>query len=142
MKNFCIGIMKHDNGGKLKQRLIIDNEIMTFNQYDNKTRGNKFAAATVKKTESERVAWLAKASKLKPLKNKTDFRFTFYCKNKMKDKDNIMFQQKFIFDGLQLAGILKNDGWNEIGKLSYDFAVDKENPRIEIEMSEIRTEIN
>src|SRR5688572_27215658 len=34
--------------------------------------------------------------------------------NKMRDPDNFVFAKKFVLDGLVLAGVLPNDGWNNI----------------------------
>lgn len=67
---------------------------------------------------------------------KVDVKITWYCKDKRKDKDNIMSGQKFIFDGLVRAGTIKNDGWANVGDITHGFEVDKENPRIEIEIKE------
>lgn len=77
------------------------------------------------------------ASKLTKV-DKADFEITWYCKNKRKDKDNIMFGQKFIFDGLVDAKIIENDGWSQIGDVVHKFKVDKDNPRIEIIMKEVK----
>ena len=35
------------------------------------------------------------------------------------------------------AGVLKNDGWNEVGGISHFFQTDKNNPRVEIEVHEL-----
>lgn len=115
-------------------KLVIDGELMDLNTYTNETRKNRYGGAKVKKQETLKVAWYCKSSKLKPLEGLHNYKFTWYCKNKRKDKDNIMFAQKFVFDGLQEAGILKNDGWGEIGDILHKFYVDKENPRIEVEI--------
>lgn len=77
-----------------------------------------------------------KARGLRKVK-KADFEITWYCKNKRKDKDNIMFGQKFIFDGLVGAGVLENDGWAQIGDVSHKFKIDKGNPRVEIRIREL-----
>lgn len=39
-------------------------------------------------------------------------------------------------DALVKTGILKNDTWNYIEGYSIDFFVDKDNPRIEVEIEE------
>ena len=44
-------------------------------------------------------------------------------------------------DALVKAGTLKNDGWNQIGGYEDLFDVDKENPRIEIELIEMESEV-
>jgi Holliday junction resolvase RusA-like endonuclease len=38
----------------------------------------------------------------------------WFERNKRRDPDNIAAFMKFIFDGLQKAKIIKNDGWKEI----------------------------
>lgn len=118
-------------------KLTVKGTLPTLNDIIRSARGNKFASANSKKKYDELVAWSCKASKLKRLEAKADFIFTWYMKDKRKDKDNIMAGQKFIFDGLQKAGILKNDGWGEIGNISHRFEVDKDNPRVEIEIKPI-----
>lgn len=62
-------------------------------------------------------------------------RYTWYEPNRKRDKDNISsFGRKCIQDALVKAGVLKNDGWNEIESFSDKFFVDKKNPRIEVEI--------
>lgn len=49
-----------------------------------------------------------------------------------------MAGQKFIFDALQEIGFIKNDGWKQIRNVTHMFEVDKNNPRIEIEITEVK----
>ncbi len=77
------------------------------------------------------------ARRLKPVK-KADFEITFYCKNRRKDKDNMLGGGlKFIFDGLVKAGVIENDGWKQVGRIIPHFEIDKENPRIEVILKEV-----
>lgn len=69
-----------------------------------------------------------------PQLESADFIIHWFCKNNRKDKDNIIAGQKFIFDGLVHAGVLPNDGWKEIGDITHRLQVDKNNPRIEVEI--------
>lgn len=62
--------------------------------------------------------------------------FKWFCKNKRKDPDNVAFAKKAILDGMQKAGVIQNDGWNEIRGFIDDFEIDKDYPRIEIEILE------
>lgn len=64
--------------------------------------------------------------------------FRWYEKNKRRDKDNISAAKKFILDAMQEMGIFENDGWKQIDGFSDRFFVDKDNPRIEVD---IRTDI-
>jgi Holliday junction resolvase RusA-like endonuclease len=61
---------------------------------------------------------------------------TWYCKDRRKDPDNIRSGEKFLWDGLVKAGVLKNDGWSEIGNVTHQFEVDKDNPRIVVSLTE------
>ena len=71
-------------------------------------------------------------------KQPTDFEFTWYLKNKRKDKDNVAFAKKYIFDGMVDAGLIENDGWKQVGNWKEKFNVDKEFERVEIKVSEIK----
>lgn len=63
--------------------------------------------------------------------------YTWYEKDRRRDLDNISsFGRKVIQDALVKAGVLRNDGWKEIRGFSDRFAVDAENPRIEVEIEE------
>jgi hypothetical protein len=68
---------------------------------------------------------------------KVDVEILWICKNKRKDKDNIMAGTKFVLDGLVVEGIIDNDGWKDIGHITHGFIVDKENPRVIVELTEV-----
>lgn len=73
-----------------------------------------------------------------PKVDKADFIVTWYCKDRRKDKDGILAGLKFIFDGLVKADVLENDGWKQIGDIENKFKVDKDNPRVEVEIKELK----
>ncbi|BCJ86471.1 RusA family crossover junction endodeoxyribonuclease [Effusibacillus dendaii] len=77
------------------------------------------------------------AAKNLPHMKRINLTIHWYCKDKRQDKDNIMAGTKFILDGLKEAGVIENDGWKQIGDINNRFYVDKENPRIEVEVEEI-----
>jgi Holliday junction resolvase RusA-like endonuclease len=64
----------------------------------------------------------------------TRLKFNWYMPNKKQDPDNISFQKKFVLDGMIKAKFLENDGWKQILGFSDYFDVDKDNPRVEIEV--------
>ena len=115
-------------------KITIPGELTDLNNYTNANRSNKFAGSKIKKENTEAVAWIAKQHKDEELTFPVDFIFTWYVPNKRKDKDNIAFAKKFILDGLVEAGILPNDGWNYVGNWTEEVLVDKENPRVEVEI--------
>ena len=62
--------------------------------------------------------------------------FSWYEPRKNRDKDNIAFAKKFILDALQATGTLSGDGWGQVIGFSDEFYIDKERPRVEIELKE------
>lgn len=115
-------------------KFVVPGELPTLNEIIALSKGHWGQYSKMKKMNTNKVIQSLAGI---PVIEKADFHITWYCKNKQKDKDNIMVGQKFIFDGLVDAHILKNDGWKEIGNISHQFEVDKKNPRIEIEILEV-----
>lgn len=113
-------------------KLIIQGEMPTLNEYVNAERRNRFLAAKIKKTETERVYWLCKEQRLSLITSRRIFVFVWYLKNKKKDPDNVAFAKKFVMDGLYSAGIIYNDTQEWVEGYIDLFAIDKENPRVEV----------
>ena len=64
--------------------------------------------------------------------------YTYYCKNKKRDLDNISgYFHKVFQDALVHCGIIHNDSWRYIVGFSDQFFVDNKNPRIEIVICEV-----
>lgn len=117
-------------------KVIIDGELMDLNKFINYQRANRFGGANAKKKETMKCANAFAPIRAKKLKLPITLKIDWYCKDKRKDLDNICFAKKFLQDGMVQCGLLKNDGWNEIAGYEERFYVDKENPRIEIELVE------
>ncbi|WP_290776095.1 RusA family crossover junction endodeoxyribonuclease [Anaerofustis sp.] len=118
------------------QKFIIEGRLPSLNEYIDKCRFNKYAGGKFKKQHQEYIEWHIKSSGIKPMKC-VDITYRFYEKNKRRDKDNVSsFARKIINDALQTAGILENDNWQCVGILKDEFYIDKENPRIEVELYE------
>ena len=114
--------------------MIIKNELTDLNTYINKERSNRYSGASVKKQNTSIVMWECKAQKITKARESVYITFRWFCKNKKKDKDNIAFAKKFILDGLVEAGVIKNDGWDDIEGFQDEFEIDAKNPRIEVEI--------
>lgn len=115
-------------------KIIIPGELPTMNEIVEASKRHWGNYSSMKKTYTRLVALHARRL---PKIKKADVIITWVCKNKRQDKDNITAGQKFILDGLVEAGVLENDGWNQIGDLIHHFEVDKEKPRVEIELREV-----
>ena len=120
----------------MSKKFIIPGEFVSQNEYIAAERTNRYMAADIKKTETQRVALQTRLCD--PIEcYPVDLTVFWYCKNKRKDPDNIEFSIKFILDGLQASGVLVNDGWNQINSICHVFKIDKKNPRVEIFIEEL-----
>ena len=79
------------------------------------------------------VAWLAK--KL-PKYNCISLTITWYEPNAKRDIDNIAGGTKFILDGMVRAGTIPNDTQKYIKGITHKFEIDRQNPRVEVEIWE------
>lgn len=93
--------------------------------------------ALMKEKYTEMIAWIAK--KL-PSYEKVALVITWYEPNSRRDPDNIMAGQKFILDALVQAGVIPNDSQKYIQGILHRFRVDKQNPRVEVEIVDAMSE--
>lgn len=115
--------------------IIITGEFPTLNEIIKASKSHYMAYSSQKKTYTELAGWQIKhLPKINGLNNWT---FTWYRKNKRNDPDNIQVGTKYILDSFVNLGIIKNDGWNEINSIKHIFRVDKDNPRVEIEIKAV-----
>lgn len=116
-------------------RFQIPGSLPTMNEVIavSKIRYGKYA--DMKRKYTELVKNCAKGL---PAIESANFHITWYAKDKRKDPDNIASGIKFLLDGLVEGGILPNDGWKEVKSISHSFQIDKANPRIEVEIFEVK----
>jgi hypothetical protein len=63
------------------------------------------------------------------------YTYHWYWKNAKVDPGNIAFAEKYIADGIQLAGITRGDGWNDVAEIHHYFSIDNKKPRVELTLS-------
>jgi Holliday junction resolvase RusA-like endonuclease len=115
-------------------KFTIPGELPTMNEIVEVSKSHHMRYASMKKEYTYLVQMCAYNL---PKVKLADYEIIWYCKNRRKDKDNIMSGQKFIFDGLVQAGVIENDGWDQIGDVTHAFEVDKVNPRVEVRIKEL-----
>lgn len=115
-------------------KLTIPGTLPGLNEIIDAAKGHWNNYREMKELHTNHVAWRAKRL---PAIQSADLIITWYCKDKRKDKDNIMAGTKFILDGLQKANVIPNDGWTEIRDITNRFRVDKLEPRVEVEIIEV-----
>ena len=118
-------------------KIVLEIEFPTMNEIINIAKKHWTKYANMKKQYTDFVVWNTK--KYAKIHEQVDITFIWWCKNKRKDKDNIMAGQKFILDGLQKT-ILDNDNWKCVRNITHKFEVDKYNPRVEVLLKEFKEE--
>lgn len=112
---------------------IIPGRLDGLNEVINANRASKYKGNEIKKANERIVTLYAKQQKLEPIKKYPAKVVINWCeKDKKRDWDNVLSGKKFIFDGLQKAGILAGDSQKYINCIEEHQYIDKEDPRIEI----------
>ena len=143
-------------------KLTIYGELPDYNTAIAKAKGDKFGVKyrQWKKETDERIAWFAKeqfqgkpkhtiyrtrkiggkATKVSSkvyIDAKCALVVKWYMANTNKDPDNVHHAIKYILDGLQWAGVIANDGWNQVGGGTlHENHLDPDNPRVEVYLLE------
>jgi hypothetical protein len=118
-------------------KYVFKGSFISLNEYINYERTQKYIAASIKKRETERVYYEALSQKKGQINKKVFIIFHWFVKDKKKDKDNIAFAKKFILDGLVLAKVLKNDGFDDIDGFLDFFSVSSDNEWVEVTLVEV-----
>ena len=112
------------------------NELLNHQEKRWDARLKKMRVYNTEKTKNERIIRqclvrqnMAKVRIEKPIA----IQYKIYAPNKKHDRQNLgSCLDKCFCDALQTMKIIKNDGWNDIVDLKFDYDVDTKNPRAEI----------
>ena len=116
--------------------LIIDGTLAGLNEYTKACRGNRYSGAKMKKDNEAIIKSYIFLQGIMPLKGRVKLAFRWYEPNRKRDLDNICFAKKFILDALVASGIIEADSWRCVVGFTDEFFMDKENPRIEVDIYE------
>jgi len=117
-------------------KFIIPGTLPSLNEYINAERSSKYAGAALKKSATESVMWITNG--LDPINTPVRISILWVCPNKRKDPDNISgFGTKALLDALVKSGIIPDDTWRYIRSIHHEFAIAKDNPRIEVTLEEV-----
>ena len=128
--------------GRMEYKFTIYGKLPSLNEflaaekclYHGYSKGNAMKA----KYQKIIIQWLRVAG-IKHIKSKVFINYKFYEANKKRDKDNISaVAHKFVQDALVVAGVLTNDGWQNIEGFADYFEIDKKNPRIEVTLKALK----
>ena len=119
------------------QTLIIEpSDPLSLNEVVAMAKQHWSLYAKDKKQRTDSVALLSRVQKLHSVKSPPIVRIWFFQQAKRIEKDNLLVNSKHILDGLVLAGVLTDDRWDNYTDLEFRFRIDKERPRIEVELIE------
>lgn len=123
----------------MKVTLTIDGQLDGLNNYTRACRGNKLAGANMKKHNEEIIGWYI-AAQIPDIhfEGVVELHFRWYEPNRKRDLDNIAFSKKFILDALVSSGTIKTDSWRGVVGFTDEFFIDAENPRIEVDIEEVK----
>jgi len=118
------------------ETFIIKGCLASYNEHRKASRTHRLVGAKLKKQNDSIVCLYAK-TQLTGKYERIHLDIMYYLKNAKKDPDGVAHAKKYILDGLQQAGVIKNDGMKQIAGWNEKFEVDKDDPRIEIVISEV-----
>ena len=105
------------------------------------SRGQRFAKARETKQYRTRAALEAMATGKRPMWTRAVAQLTFYWPDKRRrDIRNAEHAMKAAYDGLVDAGIITDDSADVLTHLPTRFEVDREQPRVELEIRQIAAE--
>jgi hypothetical protein len=114
---------------------FIPGEFTTLNEWIAAANRNRHAAAKIKRDETARVRFAA-FDVPEITRYPVHLHLTWYRRNRKSDPDNIAFAIKFVLDGLQDAGVMRQDTWASVATIAHHFDIDRENPGVAISIVE------
>lgn len=121
-------------------KLVIHGKLDGLNTYITACRTNHYKGASMK-AHNEKIVMseIYRQMRGQHFRKPVFMRYTWYEPNRRRDLDNVSsFGRKVIQDALVKTHVLDNDGWKQIKGFSDAFYVDSKNPRIEIEIEEVK----
>jgi len=118
-------IKERDNASTRQTRVLdvfLDGALPGLNAVIGANRSDKHAGARLKRKTDTAIVTELQALGCPPLPAvPLVWTFIWRCENKRRDPDNIASAAKFVFDALQRAGLLDNDGWGQVAELHHYF---------------------
>lgn len=119
-------------------KFTIRGRLPGLNEYITAERTSRYKGAEMKRQSEAAVLHAARSLGKWRADGKVHMVYRWYEENQRRDKDNVSsFGRKVIQDALVRGKYLTNDGWKDIADFEDRFAVDRKNPRIEVEIWEV-----
>lgn len=125
----------------MNYKFTIRGTLPGLNELIEAERRNRFIGAKLKKQYEAVVMRAARSLGNVEFEELVYMVYHWYEKDRRRDKDNICaFGRKVIQDALVKARFLRNDGWKNIAGFEDRFYVDKDKPRVVVEILEVTEE--
>lgn len=122
----------------MNYKFTIRGTLPGLNELIEAERRNRFIGAKLKKQYEAVVMRAARSLGNVEFEEPVFMMCHWYEKDRRRDKDNICaFGRKVIQDALVKARFLRNDGWKNIAGFEDRFYVDKDRPRVVVEILEV-----
>ncbi|MVM54519.1 RusA family crossover junction endodeoxyribonuclease [Gordonibacter urolithinfaciens] len=121
----------------MRQSFEVPWKLSGLNEYTRACRANRYKGAAMKRTNQDIAALSIRAARLKPYDGPVRVSITWVEPNMRRDPDNIRFAAKFVLDALVEEGVLPNDTQRYVKGISDRFLVNRNNPRIIVEIEEV-----
>ena len=118
--------------------IVIPERLPSLNEYIDLCRRNKFAANKMKRDAMEKVEWWIRASREpKPTRWPVEIHITCYEPNARRDWDGTAsMAMKVVLDAMQEIAFIPNDNKKHVWPVVPKVELDREYPRIEVEVVE------
>lgn len=125
----------------MEYKVIIDGEFPSLNEFidANRTGKGRWNKGNHMKQRDQNIisGYIMTQLKKIHIEKPVYLKYTYYCKNKRRDLDNISgYFHKVFQDALVHCGVIENDSWKYITGFRDDFLVDNKTPRIEVIITE------
>lgn len=126
----------------MEYKLTIPGRLDGLNSYTAANRTNPHKGGKVKRDNEDKIIWCIREQLSDVhISDPVLVYYHFYEKDRRRDGDNILScATKFIQDSLVKARVLAEDNRKRIPHFYHDVSVDKENPRIEVIITELTQE--
>ena len=120
-------------------KFIILGRLPSLNEYIAAMNRNRHVGNKMKQECIQNVSWYIKQQlDVEQIKNPVKIKFIWYEANRKRDIDNVSSMgRKVILDALVSTGVLINDTQEWVNGFEDKFYIDKENPRIEVTITEV-----
>lgn len=118
-------------------RIVINGTLPGLNEYTKANRANRYLGAKMKREAEDVVRFhLIQQARGKKVTSPVRLHFTWLEPTRRRDPDNIASAKKYILDAFVRSGLLPNDTQRWVKGFTDDFGVDRDHPRIEVEIRE------